>query len=343
MTPNEQCDREPKGLVFNIQKFSLHDGPGIRTIVFLKGCPLACIWCSNPEGQSAAPELTLSANRCMGFEDCDRCIAVCLENAIGRDDNGELHVDRDSCDGCGDCAYVCPPKALEVTGDWVGVDEVIRIVEEDDAFYTRSGGGLTLSGGEPLAQGAFVRALLTAARSRGIDTAIETSGLCNWKTLRDVAPLTDRIFFDLKCIDPQKHERVTGVSNRKILENFRRLRTEFPEHDVVVRTPVIPGVNDSEAEIQAIAEFVEAAGGASAYELLPYHGLGEPKYAKLGKRYRFGHLVPPSEARMIALRRVATTFSPATTAFDHLILAERESPTGETQVDSPHGSVDFVF
>ena len=311
MTPNEQRDREPKGLVFNIQKFSLHDGPGIRTIVFLKGCPLACIWCSNPEGQSAAPELTLSADRCMGFEDCDRCIAVCLENAIGRDEDGELHVDRDSCDGCGDCAFVCPPKALEVTGDWVGVDEVIRIVEEDDAFYTRSGGGLTLSGGEPLAQGAFVRALLTAARSRGIDTAIETSGLCNWKTLRDVAPLTDRIFFDLKCIDPQKHQRVTGVSNRKILENFRRLRTEFPENDVVVRTPVIPGVNDSEAEILAIAEFVEEAGGASAYELLPYHGLGEPKYAKLGKRYGFGHLEPPSETRMNALQRVSTGCSPA--------------------------------
>ena len=303
MTPNEQRGREPKGLVFNIQKFSLHDGPGIRTIVFLKGCPLACIWCSNPEGQSASPELTLSADRCMGFEDCDRCIAVCLEKAIGRDENGELHIDRDSCDGCGDCAYVCPPKALEVSGDWVGVDEVIRIVEEDDAFYTRSEGGLTLSGGEPLAQGAFVRALLTAARSRGIDTAIETSGLCNWKTLRDVAPLADRIFFDLKCIDPQKHERLTGVSNRKILENFRRLRAEFPDSDVVVRTPVIPGVNDSEAEILSIAAFVEEAGGASAYELLPYHGFGEPKYAKLGKHYRFGHLEPPSEERMNALRR----------------------------------------
>jgi len=314
MTPNEQRDREPKGLVFNIQKFSLHDGPGIRTIVFLKGCPLACIWCSNPEGQSVSQELTLGADHCLGSEDCDRCIAVCLEKAIGRDENGALHIDRDSCDGCGDCAYVCPPKALEVAGDWVGVEEVIRIVEEDDAFYARSGGGLTLSGGEPLAQGVFVRALLTAARSRGIDTAIETSGLCNWKTLRDVAPLADRIFFDLKCIDPQKHQRVTGVTNRKILENFRRLRTEFPQNDVVVRTPVIPGVNDSEAEILAIAEFVEKTGGAAAHELLPYHGLGEPKYAKLGKRYRLGHLEPPTEERMNALQQAAMMFSPAHSA-----------------------------
>ncbi|NNE18429.1 MAG: glycyl-radical enzyme activating protein [Myxococcales bacterium] len=314
MTPNEQRNREPKGLVFNIQKFSLHDGPGIRTIVFLKGCPLACIWCSNPEGQSASQELTLSADRCMGVEDCDRCVVVCLEKAIGRDENGALQIDRVSCDGCGDCAYVCPPKALEVSGQWVGVDEVIRIVEEDDAFYARSGGGLTLSGGEPLAQGVFVRSLLTAARSRGIDTAIETSGLCNWKTLLDVAPLADRIFFDLKCIDPQKHERLTGVSNRKILENFRRLRAEFPENDVVVRTPVIPGFNDSEAEIGAIAGFVHEAGGASAYELLPYHGLAEPKYAKLGKRYGLGQLETPSDQRMIALQRTATMFSPAHSA-----------------------------
>jgi pyruvate formate lyase activating enzyme len=311
MTRNEQSNAAPKGLVFNIQKFSLHDGPGIRTIVFLKGCPLACIWCSNPEGQSASTELTLSCDRCIGPEECDRCITVCLERAIGRDEDGELHIDRRSCDGCGDCAYVCPSKALEVSGDWVGVDDVLRIVEEDDAFYARSGGGLTISGGEPLAQGAFALALLDAARSRGIDTAIETSGLCNWKTMRDVAPLADRIFFDIKCLDSEKHERVTGVSNRKILENFRRLRAEFPDTDVVVRTPVIPGVNDSEADIRAIAEFVDDAGGASAYELLPYHGFGEPKYAKLGKHYRFGHLEPPSVQRMNALQQIATNFSPA--------------------------------
>jgi len=311
MTRNGQSNGAPKGLVFNIQKFSLHDGPGIRTIVFLKGCPLACIWCSNPEGQSASPELTLSCDRCIGPEDCDRCITVCLERAIRRGEDGRLQIDRRSCDGCGDCAYVCPSKALEVSGDWVGVDDVLRIVEEDDAFYARSGGGLTISGGEPLAQGAFALALLDAARSRGIDTAIETSGLCNWKTMRDAAPLADRIFFDIKCLDSEKHERVTGVSNRKILENFRRLRAEFPDTDVIVRTPVIPGVNDSEADIRAIAEFVDDAGGASAYELLPYHGFGEPKYAKLGKHYRFGHIEPPTGERMNALQEIATNFSPA--------------------------------
>jgi pyruvate formate lyase activating enzyme len=306
MTLDHERNGAPKGLVFNIQKFSLHDGPGIRTVVFLKGCPLACMWCSNPEGQSPSPELILTCDRCIGPEECERCIAVCLEHVITRDEDGKLSIDRSNCDGCGDCAYVCPSRALEVSGEWVDVDEVVRMVEEDDAFYARSGGGLTVSGGEPLAQGAFVRALLGAARSRGIDTAVETSGLCNWKTMRDVAPLADQIFFDIKCLDPDKHEQVTGVSNRKILDNFQRLRTEFPDVDVVVRTPVIPGVNDSEDDIRAIAEFVDDAGGASAYELLPYHGFGEPKYAKLGKHYPLSHLKPPSEERMRELQGLAT-------------------------------------
>ena len=298
---------EPKGLVFNIQKFSLHDGPGIRTIVFLKGCPLACMWCSNPEGRSRSVELIHSCDRCIGTDECDRCIAVCIADAISISEDGGMAIDRSRCDGCGECSYACPSNALEISGDWVDVDEVLRIVEEDDAFYARSGGGLTLSGGEPLAQGSFVRALLTAAKVRGIDTAVETSGLCNWKTMREIAPLTNRMFFDIKCMDPEKHERVTGVSNTKILDNFRRLRAELPEVDVVVRTPVIPGVNDSERDIRAIAEFVGDAGGATAYELLPYHGFGEPKYAKLGKHYRLSHLQPPSDQLMRQLGQVATT------------------------------------
>lgn len=300
-----------EGLVFNIQKFSLHDGPGIRTVVFLKGCPLACIWCSNPEGQSRAPELIHSCGRCIGTDDCDRCVAVCLEQALGKDGHGGLNVDRNRCDGCGDCAYVCPSKALEMSGDWRSVEQVLRIIEEDDAFYTRSGGGLTLSGGEPLSQAAFSLALLRAARSRGIDTAIETSGLCNWNTMREAVPLTNRIFFDLKCLDAATHERVTGVSNAKILDNFRRLREEFPGAEVVVRTPIIPGINDSDEDIQAIAAFVEEAGGASAYEVLPYHGFGEPKYAKLGQRYRLSHLEPPSAERMKELNEIAARFGPA--------------------------------
>jgi pyruvate formate lyase activating enzyme len=299
----------PKGLVFNIQKFSLHDGPGIRTLVFLKGCPLACIWCSNPEGQSRQPELIQTCDRCIGTEDCDRCLSICLEQSLGIGDDGGVLVDRSRCDACGDCAYVCPSRALEVSGYWVTVADVMRTVEEDDAFYARSGGGLTVSGGEPLAQGAFVRSLLEAARARGIDTAIETSGLCSWKTLREVAPLADRIYFDIKCLDPEKHQRGTGVSNEQILDNFRRLRTELPEVTVFVRTPVIPGFNDSKEDIATIVAFIEAAGGAASYELLAYHGFGEPKYAKLGQHYRLSDVAPPSPGKIQALKGLAMQFN----------------------------------
>lgn len=295
----------PKGLIFNIQKFSLHDGPGIRTVVFLKGCPLACMWCSNPEGRCRSPELIYGRERCIGPEGCDLCMSVCLEHAIGRDESGSVRIDRGRCNGCGDCAFVCPSHALEVSGKWVRVDEVLRVVEEDDAFYARSGGGLTVSGGEPLAQGAFVLALLRAARQHGIDTAIETSGLCNWKTLREAAPLANQIFFDIKCLDAEKHERVTGVPNGKILENFRRMRSEFPEGRVIVRTPIIPGVNDTEEEIRAIGAFVRKAGGASRHELLPYHGFGGPKYEKLGKHYPMEHLEPLPLDRMHQLQSIA--------------------------------------
>jgi pyruvate formate lyase activating enzyme len=298
----------PKGLIFNIQRFSLHDGPGIRTIVFLKGCPLACLWCSNPEGQSRAPELMHSCDRCIGTDECERCIAVCIDQAIRKDGRGGVIIDRERCDGCGECAYACPSGAIEVSGQWMSIEEVLAIVEQDDVFYTRSGGGLTLSGGEPLSQGAFALALLRAARNRGIDTAIETSGLCSWKTMREAAPLADRIFFDIKCLDPRKHERVTGVSNEKILANFRRLRAELPKVDVVVRTPVIRDINDSVDDIRAIAEFIADAGGASAYEVLPYHGFGEPKYEKLSKHYRLSHLRPPSAERMQELKDITTWY-----------------------------------
>jgi pyruvate formate lyase activating enzyme len=189
------------------------------------------------------------------------------------------------------------------------VDDVIRAVEEDGAFYVRSGGGVTVSGGEPLSQADFVGSLLATAQRRGLDTAIETSGLCAWETFEAVAPHADQIFYDIKCIDPEKHKQTTGVPNEMILENFRKLRSRFPETTIVVRTPVIPDVNDSEEDIQAIAHFVTGAGGAAAYELLPYHRFGEPKYCKLGKTYPLDPVEPPSEERMSALRAIAAQVS----------------------------------
>jgi pyruvate formate lyase activating enzyme len=298
-----------RGRIFDIQKFSLHDGTGIRTLVFLKGCPLACVWCSNPEGQAYAAELVYTRDRCLGTSECDRCMQACMACAIGQDADGKVNINRQLCDNCGTCAYVCPSEALEVSGDLVSVDHVMRVVEEDSGFYVRSGGGLTLSGGEPLSQADFVRKLLATARSRGVDTVIETSGMCRWETLAEIAPLVDQIFYDIKCIDAEKHQRTTGVPNAGILENFRRLRRSFPEIPVIVRTPVVPGVNDSEEEIGAIVEFVNAAGGAAGYELLPYHRFGEAKYGKVGKIYPLKDVDPPSEERMTCLKRIAARVS----------------------------------
>jgi len=297
---------EKRGLIFDIQKFSLHDGEGIRTLVFLKGCPLSCAWCSNPESQASSIELVYARERCIGTSECDRCLSACGRGAIGQDADGKVAIDWRRCDDCGECVPACPSRALEVSGRFVGVDDVIRAVEEDSGFYVRSGGGLTLSGGEPLSQAEFVRELLVTARGRGLDTAIETSGLCAWGSLAAVAPHVDQIFYDIKCLDPETHERYTGVSNEVILENFRRLRRHFPETAIIVRTPVVPAVSDTEEEIRAIAEFVEGAGGASAYELLRYHAFGEPKYRKLGREYPLGAAELPSEERMDALAKIAS-------------------------------------
>jgi pyruvate formate lyase activating enzyme len=314
--PETRSGSQEQGLVFNVQKFSLHDGTGIRTLVFLKGCPLACEWCSNPEGQGGSAELVHTRDLCIGLDECDRCLQVCGPGAIRRGDDGKVDIDRSACDDCGECAPACPSRALEMSGRLLSVDEVIREVEEDGSFYARSGGGLTVSGGEPLSQPEFVKRLLITARRRGLNTAIETSGLCSWRSLEEIAPHVDQILYDIKCIDREKHRRDTGVSNERILENFAELRRLFPDVPVVVRTPVIPGFNDSEQEIQAIVDWIEQAGGASSYELLPYHGFGGPKYHKLGRSYPLEHVKPPSETRMAALRAVAARVAAAATADD---------------------------
>ncbi len=314
MIAETQSGHLEQGLIFNIQKFSLHDGTGIRTLVFLKGCPLACEWCSNPEGQGDSAELVFTRALCIGTDECERCLHVCSPRAISCGSDAKVEIDHLACDGCGECVSACPSKALEMSGRLMSVEDVIREVEEDGSFYARSGGGLTVSGGEPLSQPEFVKRLLATARRRGLNTAIETSGLCSWKSLEEVAPHADQILYDIKCIDLETHRRETGVSNERILENLAELRRRFPQTPVVVRTPIIPGVNDTEEEIQAIVDWVKEAGGASAYELLPYHGFGEPKYRKLGRSYPLEHVKPPSEARMAALRAIAARVTPLETA-----------------------------
>ena len=296
---------ESRGLIFNIQRFSLHDGSGIRTLVFLQGCPLACRWCSNPEGQARLPVLAFDVNKCIGTVECDRCLQVCAEKAIAVSGDGMVRVERERCDHCGKCADVCPSMALSLLGRTMSVAEVIDVVEEDGSFYTRSGGGLTLSGGEPLSQARFAGELLKTARSRGIDTALETSGHCRWEDLQEVCRHADQVFYDVKCLDSARHEEYVRVGNRLILENLHRLCEHFPDLRVVVRTPVIPGFNDSPEDVAAVAAFVRDLPGSRRHELLPYHGFGGPKYRQLGWENPLEDLEPPTEERMARLREIA--------------------------------------
>ena len=292
------------GLVFNVQRFSVHDGSGIRTVVFLKGCPLRCAWCANPEGISPRAELAFDRDKCLGVDQCGRCVPRCSRDALEVVDD-EVRLDRARCDACGDCLPVCPPKSLEVFGKSMTVDEVLGAVEADSTFYSRSGGGLTLSGGEPLLQADFCLKLLCKAQSRGIDTAVETSGLVKWSVLEQVAEHADEVFFDIKLVDGALHEEATGVSNQLILRNFQRLVERFPRKPIVVRTPVIPGVNDADADIAAIADIVASAPGNVRHELLPYHRFALGKYRALDTEYGLEELEPPGDEQMQRLRRIA--------------------------------------
>ena len=276
-------DANVSGIVFNVQKFSVHDGQGIRTLVFLKGCPLRCKWCSNPESQRLQPEMAFNATRCLTAEVCGRCARACPTGAITVQD-GLLRIDRSLCKHCFSCAAACPSGAQNLYGESMTVDQVLNRVEEDGVFYSRSGGGLTLSGGEALMQHEFALAMLREARRRHINTAIETCGCYPYEHLQEAARNLNMLIMDIKCMDSAKHKEFTGVDNALILENFRRVCEEFPNLKILARTPVIPGFNDTEEDIRAIRKFIPRRDNIS-YELLAYHRMGQPKYEYLGRRY----------------------------------------------------------
>lgn len=287
MTTRE--DRNTSGVVFNIQKYSVHDGPGIRTLVFLKGCPLSCRWCSNPESQAFQVELAFNPGRCLGFSQCERCLKVCPSQAIARLDDKPVF-NRAVCDSCHrPCVEACPSQGVIAYGQRKTVGEVLDQVEQDSIFYSRSGGGVTLSGGEPLAQPEFTLALLREARRRRINTSMETCGQAPWEVLRQAAEMLDSIMFDIKSMDNAKHKEFAGVPNARILENFTLLAKNFPSLPIHVRTPVIPGFNDTPEDVEAIVQAVSGYPNVD-YELLPYHRLGTQKYSFLNREAPMGEV-----------------------------------------------------
>jgi len=267
-----------EGWIYDIQRFSLHDGPGIRTTVFMKGCPLKCVWCHNPESQSSLPEIAEFKDKCIG---CGRCVEVCPEKAITET---RWSINREICTRCGKCAEVCPSGARKIIGKKMTIEDVLEEVKKDKVFYKNSGGGITLSGGEPLMQTLFSQELLRRCKKDNIHTAIETSGYASWFNFNKVLPFIDLIFYDIKHIDPLKHKEYTGKSNILILENLKKI-VKKDNVNIVIRIPLIPGYNDAEEHIISVAKFLRGLKYIKKIELLPYHRLGEAKYNRIGREY----------------------------------------------------------
>jgi len=264
------------GIITDIQRFCVHDGPGIRTTVFLKGCNLHCGWCHNPETILPQPQLQVYPNKCIA---CGSCLAACPRGAHSAVD-GQKHFDRRLCTACGTCARTCYAEALKLIGRQVTAPEVLAEVLEDRPFYANSGGGVTLSGGEPLCQQAFAIEILRLCKDAVVHTAIETNLAWPWEHVEPVLPWLDLLMADIKTMDSALHGQWTGTGNERVLDNVRRLAgRDLP---LIIRTPVIPGVNDTEKEIGRIADFIADLANLQYYELLPYHPLGLGKYASLG-------------------------------------------------------------
>ncbi len=295
------------GAVFNITKYMLEDGPGIRTVVFLKGCPLRCLWCSSPLCQTMAPSLVYLQYKCIS---CEACLPACSQKALFLDADGKIGRNFEKCTDCGICVNVCPAGAREIRGSTLSVDEIFEKVEKDRIFYRRGSGGVTLSGGEILMQAAFATNLLRRCWDKLIHTAIETCAFGDWEDLRAILTYTNVAFIDIKHADPSIHKELTGHSNRRIVENIRKAAAFCLEwrRSLILRLAVVPGMNDSRENLRDIALFLKDLPGGWELNLLPYHKYGISKYDWLGREYKLLGVEPPSRDRLLEIIRYFESF-----------------------------------
>lgn len=290
--------KETTGIIFNIQRYSIHDGPGIRTTIFFKGCPLTCFWCQNPESQVMKSEVLFDRSRCTS---CGQCVIACPCGANSLT-NHDIKIDRNKCTGCGKCVEVCPNEARRLAGKYTTVDDVMAEVLRDRMFYENSGGGVTLSGGEPLVQADFVLQLLRRCKEDRLHTALDTCGYASWKTIQQILEYTDLVLYDIKCLEAAKHSKATGKSNELIIENAKKI-AKFKE--MWIRVPLVPGFNDSEEEVKATVRFIRKELGLIKIDLHRYNKLGEGKYDRLDMLSI--HLNPQSEDYIENLRKIAAS------------------------------------
>jgi len=282
-----------KGIIFDVKRYAIHDGPGIRTTVFLKGCPLRCQWCQNPEGIDLEPEVFWRENRCA--EDCSACVTACPSRAVSKDGT-RIVVDREKCDFCRNCEEACVYDALEIVGREVSVGEIMEEIEKDRVFFDESGGGVTFSGGEPLLQVDFLESLLQEVKKSNIHVALDTSGYVPFQDLDRVSDQVDLFLYDLKIMDDEKHKKFTGVSNKIILENLRKLSGK--EKAIIVRIPLVSGVNDDNQSIRMFTEHLRTLKNVKNISLLAYHRGGCEKFRRLLKEEKLETFNPPSKERI---------------------------------------------